>query len=318
MARSRGKKIACSLLFLLLCGGVLEGSEAFSVGSAWRVAAGGPGAGRRTHRSATLFSVVGHGGAAEAQLQWPAPSTAAAPSAAPEAGKSSGDGRLPHELPRRLGEGKVLRLLVPDDVEPIIALAFEEFMPPLEQGAGEEDPIGAQMDALERALLRYTMMWGFLARVKVAAEGKDHKVFCISPAARSGGSEDFGDPLGLAEVSLQATNGQTAPPLPVPRIWKQILGFPHALRPYISNVLVDPMVRRQGVAQNLMRACEEQARAWGHGEVYLHVELTNEAALGLYCGMGYERVRDDPWWFTVFNWPRLRYMRKSLAKEAAA
>lgn len=45
------------------------------------------------------------------------------------------------------------------------------------------------------------------------------------------------------------------------------MAWPGPVLPYISNVLVHPHVRRQGLANRLMLRCEEQARDWGYNQV---------------------------------------------------
>lgn len=47
----------------------------------------------------------------------------------------------------------------------------------------------------------------------------------------------------------------------------KVLAWPDCLVPYISNVLVDPNARRQGLATRLVARCEEEARGWGYSQV---------------------------------------------------
>lgn len=70
---------------------------------------------------------------------------------------------------------------------------------------------------------------------------------------------------------------------------------------YLSNMAVDPKLRRRGVAREMLRACDAAAaaaRAPGGGEiteVWLHVREVDDAARPLYEGFGYEEVeRDKP------------------------
>ncbi|CAM9166288.1 unnamed protein product, partial [Hapterophycus canaliculatus] len=66
------------------------------------------------------------------------------------------------------------------------------------------------------------------------------------------------------------------------------MAWPGPVLPYISNVLVHPQARRQGLGNRLMQRCEQQARDWGYTQVYLHVDLTYYPAVRMYETMGYE------------------------------
>lgn len=62
---------------------------------------------------------------------------------------------------------------------------------------------------------------------------------------------------------------------------------------YLSNLAVACAYRRRGVAQSLLRACEEIARDWGFSELYLHVLENNLAARRLYRKLGYRLEQVD-------------------------
>lgn len=55
--------------------------------------------------------------------------------------------------------------------------------------------------------------------------------------------------------------------MPFGRDGRQLMAWPLPLAPYISNVLVNPLLRRQGLAKRLMLRCEDQARDWGCTQV---------------------------------------------------
>lgn len=57
---------------------------------------------------------------------------------------------------------------------------------------------------------------------------------------------------------------------------------------YITNVAVQPQARRQGVARALLAALEREGRRKGLAFVTLEVRVSNEAAIALYRGAGYE------------------------------
>mmetsp|Transcript_635 Transcript_635/g.1004 ORF Transcript_635/g.1004 Transcript_635/m.1004 type:complete len:247 (+) Transcript_635:192-932(+) len=60
------------------------------------------------------------------------------------------------------------------------------------------------------------------------------------------------------------------------------------VRPYMCNLAVDTKWRKQGVAQDMIRRCEESVKEWEEKTLYLKVKENNEAAVGLYEKMGYE------------------------------
>lgn len=47
----------------------------------------------------------------------------------------------------------------------------------------------------------------------------------------------------------------------------KVMAWPGPVSPYISNVLVHPQARRQGLGKRLMQRCEQQARDWGYTQV---------------------------------------------------
>ncbi len=66
--------------------------------------------------------------------------------------------------------------------------------------------------------------------------------------------------------------------------------------PYLSNLAVRSEWRRQGVAKQLLTACEQTVRNWGFQEIYLHVLEDNYQACNLYFNMGYNLHRIDSSW----------------------
>ncbi len=70
--------------------------------------------------------------------------------------------------------------------------------------------------------------------------------------------------------------------------------------PYISNLAVAPQCRCQGVGKQLLFACEEMVRQWGHHRLYLHVMDDNTPARRLYAKAGYQLVDSPPAWSNLF------------------
>lgn len=58
--------------------------------------------------------------------------------------------------------------------------------------------------------------------------------------------------------------------------------------PYISNLAVTTSYRRQGVARQLLLACERTVIEWGFSDAYLHVLENNHQARQLYLKTGYQ------------------------------
>jgi ribosomal protein S18 acetylase RimI-like enzyme len=61
--------------------------------------------------------------------------------------------------------------------------------------------------------------------------------------------------------------------------------------PYLSNLAVRSDYRRQGVAQTLLRHCEERAQQQGFHQLYLHVLEGNQPARQLYSKSGYQPLK---------------------------
>ncbi|CAM9700174.1 unnamed protein product [Chrysoparadoxa australica] len=208
--------------------------------------------------------------------------------------------QVPAKTPALAQGARVVRNLRESDVDKVLDMAFDEFVSP--ERDPELDLIGHWYDRYESALLRWTVTNGFLMRIKIV---DDHVLFCTADRKTD-------ECIGLAEVSMQPANGSTSYPLPLPLLLKKVAGLGAPLRPYISNVLVDSSARRSGVARELVKACEDQARRWGYKSVYLHVEQDYLPAARLYYSLGYEAIKRDPWWHDLFDMPKLNYMKKVL------
>ena len=56
---------------------------------------------------------------------------------------------------------------------------------------------------------------------------------------------------------------------------------------YIQTIEVTPEYRRHGIGLELLRRMESSARERGASVIWLHVDTTNEAAIGLYKAHGF-------------------------------
>lgn len=96
--------------------------------------------------------------------------------------------------------------------------------------------------------------------------------------------------VGTVEISLRS------------QFWQPL----QPRRPYIANVAVDFRHRRQGLAQQMLRACEYVSQAWGCKQLYLHVAIDNPSAIALYRKVGYGVCSPS------YPWQRRQMMVKEL------
>jgi len=107
--------------------------------------------------------------------------------------------------------------------------------------------------------------------------------------------------VGTVEVALRSTS------------LLQIFSVPY---PYLSNLAVRSESRRQGVAFNLLRACEKAVSDRGCQDLYLHVLEDNHQAKRLYFRAGYQLKQIDPWWHCqLLNRPRRLLLHKTLKQK---
>lgn len=97
-------------------------------------------------------------------------------------------------------------------------------------------------------------------------------------------------------------------------------------QPVLFNLCVADSARRRGVAQALMRDCEERCSVWGDAQMYLKVRQDNEAAGKLYEARGWSHLDVDArvvlssWqerWKGSTAYP-INLMSKPLPQELAA
>lgn len=104
--------------------------------------------------------------------------------------------------------------------------------------------------------------------------------------------------LGVVELSVRT-----------PLLWQ-----PRTQHLYLSNLAVNPRVRRQGVALKLLQTCEQVAQEWGYHDLYLHVLENNHQAKRLYLKVGYRLKRVDTNFSSLLlRRPRQLFLHKSLS-----
>jgi ribosomal protein S18 acetylase RimI-like enzyme len=107
----------------------------------------------------------------------------------------------------------------------------------------------------------------------------------------------FEELVGTVEVALRSSSWQ-------PRASQY---------PYISNLAVSQSCRRQGVARQLLVACERASLEWGYSDLYLHVLDNNHQARQLYLKAGYELHQAESSYTTLlFGRPKRLFLHKHL------
>lgn len=81
---------------------------------------------------------------------------------------------------------------------------------------------------------------------------------------------------------------------------------------YLSNLAVEKDYRRQGVALQLLRACDRLALSWGYRDLYLHVLENNQPARQLYVKAGYQVSRIEVGLGAWLGQPRQLFLHKCL------
>lgn len=93
------------------------------------------------------------------------------------------------------------------------------------------------------------------------------------------------------------------------------LWAPTSQYPYISNLAVREDYRRQGLARKLLERCDQIAFGWGYDRIQLHVLEQNQLALKLYLASGYQIIKRERQWSSIFYPGSTRILlRKNLAK----
>ncbi len=83
--------------------------------------------------------------------------------------------------------------------------------------------------------------------------------------------------------------------------------------PYISNLAVKKIYRRQGTAMQLLAACERLVMVWGFEDLYLHVLENNYEARRLYLKAGYQlQGVEHSWWSWLLGQPKRLFLHKHL------
>jgi ribosomal protein S18 acetylase RimI-like enzyme len=130
-----------------------------------------------------------------------------------------------------------------------------------------------------------------------------HYVCLVAVSTVSTVADSREEVAGTVEIALRS-----------PPSWQ-----PHASQyPYISNLAVSSSRRRQGVARQLLLACERTALEWGYSDLYLHVLENNYQARQLYLKTGYQLQQVEPSYGAwLLGRPKRLLLRKHLAHPSS-
>ena len=93
-----------------------------------------------------------------------------------------------------------------------------------------------------------------------------------------------GEMVATAELSLRPRDGRLPAEFAVPPLF---LLHSAGLAPYLCNLAVRRGFRRRRIARRLLSSCERLVSSeWQQSELYLHVDLLNQAAAALYRSEG--------------------------------
>jgi len=99
-------------------------------------------------------------------------------------------------------------------------------------------------------------------------------------------AEQDGEIAGFGIVHWENLRARAGRPTPQPAGKPAVHGEVVA---YLETLEVRPDLRGRGAVGELLRRCEESARAAGAETIGLHVDAENGAAIGLYRAHGFER-----------------------------
>ena len=208
-----------------------------------------------------------------------------------------------------------------------VAKLLVECFPPLELTISEDELFSWEAKALKGPVEFYNKYFKSVneaeVRLGLRARGKGRWV-----EEGSASLEASRDALILSVFDPQAEGALLAvvelylrkpdPALPGNFPLRSLLPLPvsEECKPYLCNLAVVPELRGQGVGRQLTRLAEYVVRSqWGYDELYLHVDVDEPIALGLYRSMGYSPCDFPPtpeWIRTLLGIPDVQLQRKSL------
>lgn len=153
---------------------------------------------------------------------------------------------------------------------------------------GEHAPLSGPLAWAQRGIIETDVETDLAARLRfyeAARSGEMPNLGAVFVA------EDSDELLGFVDVGLPAYNPATGR-FVLPKGDAQVDASDDTeLRPYVSNLAVQPAARNRGVGRLLMEECERELQRWGlsYDELWLEVSLQNDA-VEFYRKMGYEQT----------------------------
>ena len=183
-------------------------------------------------------------------------------------------------------DGLTVRRLLPNNVgecRKLASLLVTAFY-------GEHAPLSGPLAWAQRGIIETDVETDLAARLRfyeAARSGEMPNLGAIFVA------EEDDEMLGFVDVGLPTYNPSKRR-FVLPKGDAQVdTGDDTELRPYVSNLAVEPAARNRGVGRLLMEECERELRRWElpYDELWLEVSLQNDA-VEFYRKMGYEQTAE--------------------------
>ena len=178
------------------------------------------------------------------------------------------------------------------DIDPMLALQFEAFADKFNAAFGRH---GAERGLAALARTHHLQGPGSLQGMHVAL-WQDRIVGTITMRTVEMRIDDG----GLVEQAFMRELG-TWGTIRAMRAFSQLEHYIGRDEGYITDVAVVPDMRRQGIAQTMMRYIIQLAREMSKGRLGLYVSASNTKAIALYYNLGFrEQLVRRSWWNAVF------------------
>ena len=97
-------------------------------------------------------------------------------------------------------------------------------------------------------------------------------------------------------------------------IWEQVLPLRREEVPFLGNVAVDPLYRRQGIGAKLVRVGMKVAEKWGDNELWVAVEARNAPAIRMYQKLSFSlEINEEDQINRSLRRPARLFMRRLVA-----
>ena len=207
-------------------------------------------------------------------------------------------------MTERIDLAVIIRPAQMGDIDPMLALQFEAFADKFNAAFGRH---GAERGLAALARTHHLQGPGSLQGMHVAL-WQDRIVGTITMRTVEMRIDDG----GLVEQAFMRELG-TWGTIRAMRAFSQLEHYIGRDEGYITDVAVVPDMRRQGIAQTMMRYIIQLAREMGKGRLGLYVSASNTKAIALYYNLGFrEQLVRRSWWNAVFlrerRWMYMTYL----------